>query len=116
MSTLDWIIDVHRKLKLCDETLFLFFQYFDEYCSKSGGHDLNLRLVAMTCLWIASKFEEVRCPPVASFSKISEGVMSLEEMKMVESDILLTLDYSLLKSTPLQMLCLALENQRGTQQ
>lgn len=27
--TIDWIVDIHNRLKLKDETLFLFFQYFD---------------------------------------------------------------------------------------
>ena len=74
--TLDWIIDIHFRLQLKDETLYLFFQYFDEYCRANEVEKSNLRKIALTCLWIASKFEERNALRSSMFANITNGLIT----------------------------------------
>jgi hypothetical protein len=59
----DWLIDVHRKFKLREETLFNTCSILDHFLSLETSITKNsLQLVGVTCMLIASKFEEMRPP------------------------------------------------------
>ena len=50
-------------------------------------------LLAVTCLLIATKYEEIYPPPVKDFIKITQGKYTREQMINLEQKILYTLDF-----------------------
>jgi len=60
----DWIIEVHLKFKLLPETLFLTVGLIDRYLEKVKIKRGNLQLVGVTCMLVASKYEEIYAPEV----------------------------------------------------
>lgn len=55
---LSWIVEVHLKYKLMDETFFLMVTILDAYLEKQKVSRGRLQLVGITALWIAAKYVE----------------------------------------------------------
>ncbi len=72
----DWIIEVHLKFKLLPETLFITINLIDRYLSKTSICRNNLQLVGVTCMFIASKYEDIYPPPVIDFVYITDNAYS----------------------------------------
>ena len=62
----DWLIDVHLKFKLRQETLYLCFQIIDRFLEKQLVARSRLQLVGVTGLMLASKYEEIYPPEVGT--------------------------------------------------
>ena len=58
----DWIVDVHFRWKLTPQTLFLAVNIIDRYFRCEQAMKDEVRLVAGTAFWIASKYEDVNPP------------------------------------------------------
>jgi Cyclin, N-terminal domain len=58
----DWLVEVHLKFKLVPETLYLAINLIDRYLEQSTVARPQLQLVGVTCLLIASKYEEIYAP------------------------------------------------------
>ena len=58
----DWLIQVHLKYKLLPETLYLTINLLDRYLSKVQVNSTYFQLVGVTCMMIASKYEEIYPP------------------------------------------------------
>ncbi|GFH29826.1 cyclin-AB-1, partial [Haematococcus lacustris] len=59
-----WMLETVDHLGFCAETLHLAVNYFDRFVSQAllpGGHRFT-PLLGVTCLWTASKYEEVQSP------------------------------------------------------
>ena len=60
----DWLIEVHMKFKLVPETLFLTINLIDRYLEREAITRSNLQLLGVSCLLIATKYEEIYPPSV----------------------------------------------------
>lgn len=60
----DWLIEVHMKFKLVPETLFLTVNLIDRYLEREAITRSNLQLLGVSCLLIATKYEEIYPPSV----------------------------------------------------
>lgn len=58
----DWLVEVHLKFKLVPETLYLTVNLIDRYLERETVERPKLQLVGVTCLLIASKYEEIYPP------------------------------------------------------
>jgi len=58
----DWLVEVHLKFKLVPETLYLTINLIDRYLERADVSRPKLQLVGVTCLLIASKYEEIYPP------------------------------------------------------
>ena len=58
----NWIVSVHRKHKLWQETLYLTVNYLDRYTERRQLTKNNYQQVGITCLHIAAKYEEIYPP------------------------------------------------------
>ena len=56
---IDWLIDVHMKFKLKEDTLFIAINIIDRYLEIKPVSRLKLQLLGITSLFIACKYEEV---------------------------------------------------------
>ena len=101
---IDWLIEVHLKFKLLPETLFLTINFIDRYLQKNQTQRDKLQLIAVSCLLIACKYEEIYPPEISSFVYITDNAYKKEDILNYELKILSTLDYDLTYPTPLRFL------------
>ncbi|KAF9765022.1 G2/mitotic-specific cyclin cdc13 [Nosema granulosis] len=100
----DWIIGIHHRLELSNETLFLSIALIDRFLMARDIPPSKLQLVGITALAIACKFEEVVCPTLQNLIILAENRMSEEDIKKAEKYMLHTLNYDILFSCPLNFL------------
>lgn len=60
----DWLVDVHLKYQLREETLFLAVNYIDRYTASCSINRADYQLIGVTCMMIAAKYEEIYPPQV----------------------------------------------------
>lgn len=101
---IDWLIEVHNKFKLLPETLFLAVNILDRFLTLRNVSLSKLQLVGVTCLFIASKYEEVYAPSITQFVYIADGGFSTDEIVRAERYLLSTLEYDLSFPNPLNFL------------
>lgn len=56
-TLLDWLVDVHLKFKLLDETLYKTCIIIDRYLSRVQVSPKKLQLIGATALFISCKYE-----------------------------------------------------------
>jgi cyclin B len=69
---IDWLIEVHYKFKLQEETLFICITLLDRYLEKINISKSRLQLVGVTALSIACKYEEIYPPELKDFVFITD--------------------------------------------
>lgn len=68
---IDWLIDVHSSFNLQQRTLHLAYRFLDSYLVQKETSRAELQLVGITCLWIASKYEEIYPPRLKVFVDVT---------------------------------------------
>lgn len=92
---IDWLVEVHFKFKLCDETLFLTINIIDRFLERRAVSRTKLQLVGCTAMLVASKYEEIYAPEVCDFVYISDRAYNREQILAMESIMLNTLGFHL---------------------
>jgi cyclin B len=100
----DWIVDVHARFKLLDETLFLTINLIDRYLERCEIPRQKLQLVGITCMLIASKYEEIYAPEIKDFVYVTDKAYSREEILDMEGKILAALEFKLTTTTSYRFL------------
>lgn len=101
---IDWVIGIHEKLGLCDDTLHFGIFLIDRFLHDRSISVNKLQLVGITALFIASKIEEVVCPDLNSFVVLANNNFSELEIKKAEKYMLYSLDYDIKYVNPLYFL------------
>lgn len=101
---IDWLIDVHFNFKLLPETLFITINLLDRFTGKLQIPRKKYQLVGATCLFIASKYEEIYPPLIKDFKFITDNAYTIEEIKNMEKNILEQLDFEVTMPTSLRFL------------
>lgn len=101
---LDWLIKVHLKFKLLDETLFLTINIIDRYLSKQTIGKRYLQLLGITAMFIASKYEEIYPPKMKDFILMTNNTYTKKELISLESDILDKIEFNISNPTSLRFL------------
>ena len=96
---IDWLVQVHHRFKLYQETLFLTVWIIDSYLMRKPVKKNKLQLVGVSAMLLAAKYEEIYTPEVRDFVYITDSAYSGEEIRAMEKDLFFTLDYCL--GTPL---------------
>jgi G2/mitotic-specific cyclin-B, other len=92
---IDWLVEVHLKFKLMPETLYLTVNLIDRYLERKQVTRPRLQLVGVTCLLLASKYEEIYPPELRDLVYICDRAYSRQEIIDMEEKILKTLEYNL---------------------
>jgi hypothetical protein len=71
-SLIEWITDIHRGFHLEAETLYMVVFLIDKYLSMKKIQRRQLQLVAVACLLIAMKYEEIYCPKLKDVLGVCE--------------------------------------------
>ncbi|CAA7022062.1 unnamed protein product [Microthlaspi erraticum] len=91
---IDWLIEVHDKFDLMNETLFLTVNLIDRFLSKKGVMRKKLQLVGLVALLLACKYEEVSVPVVQDLVLISDRAYTKNDVLEMEKTMLDTLQFN----------------------
>ncbi|XP_059296048.1 G2/mitotic-specific cyclin S13-7-like [Lycium ferocissimum] len=97
---IDWLIEVHQKFELNQETLYLTINIADRYLAVTTTSRRELQLVGISAMLIASKYEEIWAPEVNDFVCISDRAYSHQQVLSMEKRILGQLEWYLTVPTP----------------
>ena len=106
-SFINLFISFQRELLLRQETLYLSINLFDRYIQKIFSENKiseDLNVIALTCLFIASKYEEIYPPYLKEFLESYKNKYNKEEIFSKENDILSSLDFQILIISPILFL------------
>ncbi|XP_076951269.1 cyclin-B2-4-like [Bidens hawaiensis] len=98
---IDWLIEVHYKFELMEETLYLTVNLVDRFLARRSVTRKNLQLVGITSMLLACKYEEVSVPIVDDFVVISDKAYTRQEVLDMEKEMMNTLEFNLSLPTSL---------------
>ncbi|XXG71885.1 hypothetical protein AAC387_Pa07g1110 [Persea americana] len=97
---IDWLIEVHYKFELMDETLFLTVNLIDRFLERQMVGRKKLQLVGVTALLLACKYEEVSVPFMEDLVLISDRAYTRDEILTMEKLMVNTLQFDMSVPTP----------------
>lgn len=101
---MDWLVDIHSKLRLLPETLFLAGNIVDRFMTLRIVSLDKIQLVGITSLLLAAKYEEVFPPVLNHFVYFTGGNFEESDILGAEKFILQVLDFELSYPNPLNFL------------
>ncbi|XP_070599353.1 G2/mitotic-specific cyclin-B1 [Erythrolamprus reginae] len=101
---IDWLVQVHMKFKLLQETMYMAVAIIDRFLQNNKVAKRMLQLVGVTAMFIASKYEEMYPPEISDFSYVTDHTYSTLQIRQMEMKILRSLDFSLGRPLPLHFL------------
>lgn len=91
----DWLVEVAEEYKLVSDTLYLTIMYIDRFLSSHPLSRNKLQLLGVSCMLIASKYEEISPPHVEDFCYITDNTYTKEELVNMEKDVLKFLNFEI---------------------
>lgn len=91
----DWIIDVHDRWELSEDTLFLCVNLIDRYLYGNIVPRSKFQLVGVACLFIASKYEDDSHPSLLDCCKVMNNTYSQSDLVDIEQSIMEYLNWRL---------------------
>lgn len=96
---IDWLVEVSEEYRLVPDTLYLTVHLIDRFLSEHYIEKQKLQLLGVTCMLIASKYEEICAPRVEEFCFITDNTYAKEEVVRMESLVLNFLGFQLAAPT-----------------
>lgn len=93
---IDWIVDIQSHFKLKEETLFLCVNLLDRVFEKVSVNLKELQLLGITCLFIASKVEEIYPPELKDFAYITKKACNVDDILRKEREVFKLLDFDIM--------------------
>ncbi|CAB3999676.1 cyclin B [Paramuricea clavata] len=91
----DWLVQVHDKFRLLQETLFLSISYLDRYLAvDTTVQKCDLQLIGVTAMLLASKIEEIYTPEIRDFVYITDNAYTPVQIKACESKMAAALEFN----------------------
>ncbi|XP_006049680.1 G2/mitotic-specific cyclin-B2 isoform X1 [Bubalus kerabau] len=100
----DWLVQVHSKFRLLQETLYMCVAVMDRYLQVQPVSRKKLQLVGITALLLASKYEEMFSPNIEDFVYITDNAYTSSQIREMETLILKELKFELGRPLPLHFL------------
>ncbi|CAK4131538.1 unnamed protein product [Aphanomyces euteiches] len=102
---IDWLVDVHYKYSLLEQTLHIAVSLIDRHLEKNLTLPrARLQLVGITALFIAAKYEEIYPPEAKDFVKITDNAYTLQELFQMEEELLRSIGYRVTVPTSYQFM------------
>ncbi|GAU41974.1 hypothetical protein TSUD_306800 [Trifolium subterraneum] len=92
---IDWLVEVTEEYKLVPDTLYLTVNLIDRFLSTKLIQKHRLQLLGITCMFIASKYEEICAPRVEEFCFITDNTYTKQEVVKMEKEVLNLLRFQL---------------------
>jgi len=96
----DWLVEVHSKYKMHNETLYLTVNIIDRYLSLRTIKRRHLQLLGVVALFIASKYEEIDPPKAAALAHITDNAYTKAEILRLECNVVAALNFEIVAVTP----------------
>lgn len=100
----DWIIDVHKKFKLKLECMFMSINLIDRVCQLTPIAKHRFQLLGITCLFIASKYEEIYPPYLSDFAFVCADAYTEADILSMEAEVLKILDFNLVNTSCVELI------------
>ncbi|KFO72077.1 G2/mitotic-specific cyclin-B2, partial [Cuculus canorus] len=100
----DWLIQVHSRFQLMQETLYMCVAIMDRFLQNHPVSRNKLQLVGVTALFLAAKYEEMLSPDIADFVYITDNAYTSDDVREMEIMILKELNFSLGRPLPIHFL------------
>ncbi|KAF9603944.1 hypothetical protein IFM89_039164 [Coptis chinensis] len=97
---IDWLVEVHYKFELMEETLFLMVNLIDRFLACQTVERKKLQLVGVTALLLACKYEEVSVPIVEDLIVITDRAYARKEVLDMEKLMVNKLQFNMCVPTP----------------
>lgn len=95
-NLLNWIIELHHKLKMVPQTLYTTTMIIDLYISKKQATKENLLLIGASAFYIAYKYEEAyHVPKLDDLVNFTDKKITKDQIVNMEGDIICTLNFNL---------------------
>ncbi|KAK9287079.1 hypothetical protein L1049_015489 [Liquidambar formosana] len=91
----DWLVEVAEEYKLVSDTLYLAISYIDRFLSSHALGRSKLQLLGVSCMLVASKYEEISPPHVEDFCYVTDNTYTKEEVVNMERDVLKFLNFEM---------------------
>ena len=98
---LDWIIDIHLRFNLRQETLFMTIWLIDTYLSYAFVPRDKFQLLGITSLLISCKSHEIYYPQQNKLIEMTDNAYTKEEMLRMENEILKKLNFYIVCPNPI---------------
>ena len=104
-TVIDWLIELQDGYNLLSETLYLTVGIMDRYLSIETLTSCNqLQCLAVTSMFIASKYEETQAPKLATFAYLTDGLVTHKDIIIMEIKVLNALNLYVSFPLPLHFL------------
>ncbi|XP_051559981.1 G2/mitotic-specific cyclin-B2-like [Myxocyprinus asiaticus] len=100
----DWLIQVHSRFQLLQETLYMTVAILDRFLQVQPVTRKKLQLVGVTAMLIACKYEERHVPMVGDFVYIADDAFTKAQIREMEMLILSELNFEFGRPLPLHFL------------
>ncbi|KAH0933547.1 hypothetical protein HID58_010664 [Brassica napus] len=84
----DWLVEVSEEYKLVPDTLYLTVYLIDWFLHGNYIERQRLQLLGVTCMFIASKYEEIFAPRIEEFCFITDNTYTKDQVLEMESQVL----------------------------
>ncbi|KAF8103373.1 hypothetical protein N665_0188s0310 [Sinapis alba] len=84
----DWLVEVSEEYTLASDTLYLTVYLIDWFLHGNYIERQRLQLLGITCMLIASKYEEIYAPRIEEFCIITDNTYTRDEVLEMESQVL----------------------------
>ncbi|KAG0041797.1 G2/mitotic-specific cyclin [Gryganskiella cystojenkinii] len=101
---LEWLAEVHAKLKLLPEVLFLAVNLLDRFLSSNLVKIDELQMVGATVLFLASKYEAKGSPSVHEYVYMADGAFDDFDLVTAERFVLKALNHQIFYPSPMDFM------------
>ncbi|XP_010532139.1 PREDICTED: cyclin-A2-4-like isoform X2 [Tarenaya hassleriana] len=84
----DWLVEVSEEYTLVPDTLYLTVYLIDWFLHGNYIERQRLQLLGITCMLIASKYEEICAPHIEEFCFITDNTYTRDQVLEMESEVL----------------------------
>lgn len=100
----DWLIQVHNRFRLLQETLYITVSILDRFLSIYDPTKDELQLIGVSAMLLACKYEEMYCPEISDFVYITDNTYKKGQIRKMEGIIFKQLEFSVGKPLCLHFL------------
>ena len=91
----DWVIEVHQIFNFKEKSLYMTVQLIDQFLSKNKVTTNDLQLLAITCLNLATKHEEVEFPILENYITISYDKYKKKDVVEMELRVITCVNFEI---------------------
>ncbi|KAK4772794.1 hypothetical protein SAY86_014569 [Trapa natans] len=85
---INWLVEVSEEYSLTSDTLYITVHLIDWFLSQNFIERSRLQLLGITCMLLASKYEEIYAPRVDELCAMTDNTYTREEVLRMEGQLL----------------------------